>query len=271
MPKTILITGSTDGIGLQAAQKIVALGHTVLLHGRNKAKLAEAEQQVKDFSDQGSVETYLADLATMSGAMDLANDIKQKHRHLDVLINNAGVFRAPCSITEEGFDIRFMVNTIAPCFLTKQLLSLLDHSARVVNLSSAAQAPINLQALQGKVTLADEMEAYAQSKLAITMWSKQMADEFADGPGFIAVNPGSLLATKMVKQGFGMPGKDIQIGVDILLQAALSDTFSDVSGNYFDNDLGQFASPHQDALDAEKNQALVMALEQVVAEHISLS
>ena len=116
MPKTILITGSTDGIGLQAAQKIVALGHTVLLHGRNKAKLAEAEQQVKDFSDQGSVETYLADLATMSGAMDLANDIKQKHRHLDVLINNAGVFRAPCSITEEGFDIRFMVNTIAPYF-----------------------------------------------------------------------------------------------------------------------------------------------------------
>ena len=111
------------------------------------------------------------------------------------------------------------------------------------------------------------MEAYAQSKLAITMWSAHLASVWGDeGPMVVAVNPGSLLATKMVKEGFGMPGNDIGIGSGILVRAALSDEFANASGRYFDNDAGQFAAPHPDALDPEKNRALTGRVEAILQQ-----
>ncbi len=104
--------------------------------------------------------------------------------------------------------------------------------------------------------------AYAQSKLAITMWSCHMAMELKEnGPAIIAVNPASMLGSKMVKEAYGVAGGDLSIGADILCRAALSDEFAGASGKYFDNDTGRFASPHPDALDAEKNAALVGTIE----------
>lgn len=67
-----------------------------------------------------------------------------------------------------------------------------------------------------------------------------------------AVNPGSLLGTKMVKQGFGTDGKDIGTGAGILCRAALDDDFTRTSGQYYDNDIAQFSAPHPGALDAKK-------------------
>jgi hypothetical protein len=66
----------------------------------------------------------------------------------------------------------------------------------------------------------------------------------------VAVSPGSLLAMKMVKDVFGIAGKDIQDGVDILCQAALNASFADASGKYFDNDIGSFSQPNPAAIDA---------------------
>jgi len=134
-----------------------------------------------------------------------------------------------------------------------------------VNLSSAAQAPVDLDALYGRKQL-DDMEAYAQSKLAITIWSREMAKELVDGPVVVAINPGSLLASKMVKEGFGVEGKDMQIGADILCKAATHSSFADASGKYFDNDSGAFAQPHAAALDAEHSAKVMQAIEAVVAK-----
>ena len=135
-----------------------------------------------------------------------------------MLINNAGIFKTPEPITQDGLDVRFAVNTIAPYLLTQKLLPLLGASGRVINLSSAAQSPVDPEALAGRVRLSDDLTTYAQSKLALTMWSRSMALSLKDeGPVIIAVNPGSLLGTKMVKEGFGMAGNDIRIGADILI------------------------------------------------------
>ncbi|MDX2417550.1 MAG: SDR family NAD(P)-dependent oxidoreductase [Xanthomonadales bacterium] len=269
MQKTILITGSTDGIGLETAKILVSQGHHVLLHGRNPAKLKDAEKTLSALTGAKNIispiESYLADLSRMSDVETLASAVIERHDKLDVLINNAGVYKTPEPITQEGLDVRFAVNTLAPYLLTQRLLPLLGSSSRVINLSSAAQAPVNLDALAGRIHLSDEMAAYAQSKLAITMWSHSMALAHKDGPAFIAVNPGSLLATKMVKQGFGMAGKDIRIGADILIRAALSDEFATATGQYFDNDVGQFASPHPDALNQQKSDEIVDAIESVLA------
>ncbi|KIN62170.1 putative oxidoreductase [Sulfitobacter noctilucicola] len=254
MTKTILITGATDGIGLLTAQTLAAEGHTILLHGRSEKKLEAAAQAVG-----GKTEKYLADLSNMSDVNALAHAIRAKHSHIDVVVNNAGILKAPDTVTKDGHDIRFMVNTIAPYALTQSLLPIIAKEGRVVNLSSAAQAPVDLEALSGRKKLND-MEAYAQSKLAITIWSRELAKQLPDGPAIIAVNPGSLLASKMVKEGFGVAGNDLNIGANILREAALGETFAKASGKYFDNDSGQFAQPHAAALDPDHSAAVMQGI-----------
>ncbi|MCY0095360.1 SDR family NAD(P)-dependent oxidoreductase [Hoeflea ulvae] len=268
MQKTILITGSTDGIGLETAKLLVADSHTVLLHGRNPAKLAQAEEVLAALGKGGSVETYVADLSRMADVEALATAVAGRRDRLDVLINNAGVYHAPVTVTADGLDVRFAVNTIAPYLLTQRLLPLLGETGRVINLSSAAQSPVNLEALSGKARLSDGA-AYAQSKLALTMWSRAMAvSSKQSGPVVVAVNPGSLLGSKMVKQAFGVAGGDLAIGAEILFRAALSDEFAQATGLYFDNDSGKFASPHPDALNTQKSEDVVSMIETILSKLI---
>ena len=248
--KTILITGSTDGIGRETANLLAAEGHRVLLHGRNPDKLAAWDG-----------ETYAADLSDLSQVRALADAVSDKHDHLDVLINNAGVYTVRDPVTDDGLDVRFVVNTIAPYLLTQRLLPLLGTQGRVINLSSAAQSPVDLQALTGDAGLSDGT-AYAQSKLALTMWSSSLARSLGDGgPTIIAVNPGSMLGTKMVKDAYGVAGADIRIGAEILGRAALDDEFAKASGQYYDNDAGRFAAPPSDGRDPERCDAVVRAIE----------
>lgn len=266
MSKTILITGSTDGIGLAAAKMLIEKGHHVLLHGRSQAKLENAQQELYGGSDNSHAEGYLADLSRMTEVEALAEAVAKEHSSLDVLINNAGVFAVPEAVTQDGLDIRFAVNTIAPYLLTQQLLPLLGATGRVINLSSAAQSPVDLNALAGQGARLSDNSAYAQSKLALTMWSRSLAQSLkGKGPAIIAVNPGSMLATKMVKDAYGSDGSDIGVGAEILTRASLDESFASASGKYFDNDRGKFASPHPDALDDNKSEVLVRAIEAILA------
>ena len=265
MQKMILVTGATDGIGLETAKMLASQGHNVLLHGRNLAKLEKVEKALLAGGDR--IESYVADLSRIADVEALAKAVTEKHAKLDVLINNAGVYSAPDPVTQDGLDVRFVVNAIAPYLLTQRLVPLLGASGRVVNLSSAAQSPVDPDALAGRVGLSEDFAAYAQSKLALTMWSRSMALSLKeDGPAVIAVNPGSMLGSKMVKQAFGVAGGDIRIGAEILTRAALSDEFATASGKYFDNDAGRFASPHPDALDPQKSEAIARAIEAILAE-----
>lgn len=262
MSKTILITGSTDGIGLEAAKMLAKKGQRVLLHGRNPRKLEEAKSIVSALAINGDVEGHIADLSNMDEVKNLAQSIFANHDSIDVLINNAGVYKTPSSLTSNGQDIRFVVNTVAPYLLTKRLLPLLGQSGRIINLSSAAQASVNLDAFLGKSYVLDDMSAYAQSKLAITMWSRHLARTLGAGaPVIIPVNPGSLLASKMVKDGFGVEGNDLSIGAEILTRLSLDEEFSDKTGQYFDNDKGSFGQPHIDALNNRKCTQLVETIE----------
>ncbi len=264
MPKTILITGSTDGIGLETAKMLVEQGHHVLLHGRNSEKLKIVQAQLTALGKDQEPEIYVADLSVMSDVEALVKAIAAKHTKLDVLINNAGVYSTSNPITQDGLDVRFVVNAIAPYLLTQRLLPLLATSGRVVNLSSAAQATVNLEALQGKVKLTAPV-AYAQSKLAITMWSRSLGLALKDrGVMIVAVNPASMLGSKMVKQAYGVSGADLSIGAEILVRAALSDEFATASGQYFDNDKGRFAAPHPDALEPQKCEEIVRIIQRIL-------
>lgn len=266
MKKRILITGATDGLGLLTAQLLARQGHDVLIHGRSADKLERVVEEIDRLGD-GVVEGHLADLSrrvdieALAGAMgDVA---------LDVLINNAGVFATTEPRTPGGLDLRFVVNTIAPYVLTQRLLGgALGAGARVLNLSSAAQAPVSLEALQGRVSLS-QGAAYAQSKLALTMWTRRVAQKQApDGPMLVSVNPGSMLGTKMVREGFGVSGHDPNIGASILARLALEVPMPMVSGAYYDNDARRVGVLHPDALDEAKCDALIEGI-QVAYERMS--
>lgn len=264
MSKTILLTGATDGIGLEAAQMLYSLGHNLLIHGRNQDKLDASKQILLQGGQKGSIETYRADLSDLEQVLQLAEHIKTQHNSLDVIINNAGVYSTPVKTTDKGLDIRFVVNTLAPYALTKALMPLLSVDSRVINLSSAAQAPVSLAALRGESTLGDSA-AYAQSKLAITMWSRKLGLALkGKGPLVMSVNPASMLGSKMVKDAYGVNGGDLAIGATILTRLAVSDEFSQSHGDYFDNDIGQISNPHPDALNPSKVDAVVETIESLL-------
>ncbi len=263
MQKVILLTGSTDGIGLEVAKRLVDEGHHVLLHGRNPQKL---EAVKRELSGRGRMEAFVADLSSLAEVKTLAEAVKAATPHLDVLINNAGVYKVPNPTTEQGLDVRFVVNTLAPYYLTQLLVDQMTAASRVVNVSSAAQASVDLDALQGRTALSDHA-AYAQSKLALTMWSRSMGQQpHSGGPLTVAVNPGSMLASKMVKQAFGVSGASLEIGAAILTRAALEPGFLKSSGLYFDNDSGRFAQPHPDALDAALCAQVLESIEALVKD-----
>jgi hypothetical protein len=98
------------------------------------------------------------------------------------------------------------------------------------------------------------------------MWSQDFASKHQNGPVSIAINPGSLLATKMVREGFGTSGNDLNIGVDILTRAALSDEFANAAGKYFDNDSGRFAAAHSDAANTAKVARVIAVIEAQIAD-----
>jgi len=255
MSKTILITGATDGIGLETARKLKSLGHNVIIHGRNQQKIDKIVSEL-------GVESLKADLSKLSEVRELADNILDKYKQIDVLINNAGVFKTSNPRTKDGYDVRYVVNTFAPYILTKKLLPILKE-ARVINLSSAAQASVDFEAMLGKIEMSD-FEAYAQSKLAITMWSRHLALELgSNGPVIIAVNPASLLATKMVKEGFYTAGNDISTGVNILKSLSLDAEHAEHSGDYYDNDNKRYASPQADGLDSAKAKRIVELMEEL--------
>lgn len=264
--KTILVTGATDGIGLETSKRLVALGHRVLLHGRSVKKLQAVTESLPSTATNANSDTYAADFSRVREVEQLARSVAANHPKLDVLINNAGVFMTSDPVGPNGLDLRFVVNTIAPYLLTKRLLPTIRTDGRVINLSSAAQSPVDLEALAGKRRLTDG-EAYAQSKLAITMWSRDLSETIgSEGPAIIAVNPASFLGSKMVKEAYGLAGKNLGIGADVLTRAALDEEFATASGQYFDNDCGCFTTPHPDALDDAKCNEIVQAIETVLAD-----
>ncbi len=257
MQKTILITGSTDGIGKLTAIKLAGDGHAIYLHGRNSQKLDSTISEIKSITQNEKISGFVSDLSDLNAVEKMAEQINTNLAKIDILINNAGIFKSPVSHNQKGLDIRFAVNYLAPYLLTEKLIPLMKKGIdpRIINLSSAAQSSVSGDALCGSVNLS-EQEAYAQSKLALTMWSFRLA-EILSGVAVIAVNPGSLLNTKMAAEAYGRSWSSADKGADILYDLAISEDFKGITGKYFDNDQGGFAQAHPDAYSESKIDRLI--------------
>lgn len=269
MSKTILITGSTDGIGKLAAIKLAKEGHTIYIHGRNKEKLQRVILEIKEASSNKNIDGFVADFSDLDDVKNMASQIKNEISELDILINNAGIFKSSATSNFKNFDIRLVVNYFAPYLLTKTILPIIKKSVapRIINLSSAAQSHVTDAALAG-MNIRNASEAYSQSKLALTMWSFAFAKA---NPKImtIAVNPGSLLNTKMAKEAYGQHWSPATKGSDILFDLAISEEYKDITGKYFDNDKGNpkgvFTKAHPDVYDEELISKLAIKTEEIIS------
>jgi retinol dehydrogenase-14 len=244
--KVILITGSTDGIGRQAALELAALGATVLVHGRNANRGNNVVEENRKATGNQKVDLFIADFSSMKQVRRLAAEVKARCGALHVLINNAGVFMNERRLTADGFETTFAVNHLAPFLLTNLLLDLLKQSApaRVITVSSMAhtKGKLDFENLQAEKSFGG-YSSYALSKLANVLFTYELGELLA-GTGITSncLHPG-LIGTKLLRTGFNTGGASTADGAETLIYLATSPEVDGVTGKYFQEKVETASSP----------------------------
>ncbi len=272
--RTILITGATDGHGKGLAERLAPSGARLLLHGRNEAK-GERLLEELGANATGELVWCRADLASLDQVAALADRVMEEER-LDVLVNNAGLGSVEPGggerlESEDGHELRFAVNYLAPFLLTRRLLPLLERSApsRIVNVASAGQAPIDFDDVMLERDYSGG-RAYAQSKLALIMFTLDLAEEL-NGSGVTAnsLHPGTYMPTNMVKAAGVRPITPLEEGIEATLRLIESPELDGVSGRYFDGT--DESAPHPQAYDPEARRRLRELSEELTGVHAARS
>jgi NAD(P)-dependent dehydrogenase (short-subunit alcohol dehydrogenase family) len=252
--KICIVTGANAGIGKITARGLAKMGATVVMVCRNKERGEDTLNQIKRETGNPSVCLLLADLSSQSSIRKLAADFKTHYAALHVLINNAAIVPARRMITEDGLEIQFAVNYLAPFLLTSLLLGVLVKStpARIVNVSASyhkESLPINFDDLQSEREPYDSRKVYASTKLATIMFTYELARRL-QGTGVTAncLHPG-VIETKLMQDFMGGASPlsqermavikkltvDLEEGARTSLYLATSPEIEGVSGKYFDN------------------------------------
>ena len=171
----VLLTGATRGIGRAAAIELARQGAEVALVGRDAERVQEVAREAGDAGGGAPVHEHVADLALMADVRALAEEVRERYQHIDVLANNAGALFASRKQTSEGFEQTFALNHLAPFLLTNLLLDRLD-GARVVTTSSDAHKSgrLDLDDLQSEKSYA-AMRVYGTSKLCNILFTRELA------------------------------------------------------------------------------------------------
>lgn len=272
--QTILITGATDGIGRGTASALARQGAHLVLHGRDREKLAAVRESIAAETGNDRLQSYSGDFAVLTDVRRLGEAVADDHDGIDVLINNAGVGRdgpedEGRTLTADGFELRFQVNHLAPFLLEQLLLPRLKAAApaRIVNVASAAQAEIDFDDMMLEKGYSG-MRAYSQSKLAMIMATFELAARL--DPAEVTVNalhPGSLLDTKMVREGFGTPMEPVETGIEAEVHLATAPELAGVTGQYFDET--RKARAHKQAYDDKARKTLWELSERWIAPYLT--
>jgi NAD(P)-dependent dehydrogenase (short-subunit alcohol dehydrogenase family) len=259
--QTILITGATDGLGRALASDLARDGAALLLHGRDEARGRATLEEIRTATGSDRLRWLRADLASLDEVRALADQVAETAGRLDVLVNNAGIGttlpRNGKRVTSrDGFELRFAVNYLAGFLLTRNLLPLLRGSApaRIVNVSSAGQAPIDFDDVM-LLRHYSGVQAYGQSKLAQVMLTFDLAEELAgDGVTATCLHPGTYMPTKMVVAAGVEPVTALEQGVRATRRLVADPALDGVTGRYFNGE--RAAEPLAQANDHEARRRL---------------
>jgi NAD(P)-dependent dehydrogenase (short-subunit alcohol dehydrogenase family) len=272
--QTILVTGSTDGLGEAAAERFARCGAHVLVHGRSEQKLERA--LAKMGADRGaSVRGVLADLSSLDQTRRLARDVEKHVDRLDALVNNAGVVVMDGRReSRDGFELTFAVNYLSHFLLTAELMPLLRRSApaRIVNVASIGQAPVDFDDPMAEREY-EGFRAYVQSKLAQIMFTIELADRLRaageEGVTVNALHPATFMDTQMLRVGLGAtPRSEVAEGVASLSRLVEDPALDGVTGLYFDQ--LEEATAEAQAYDANARRRLWELSEELTGERFEL-
>ena len=241
--KVCVVTGANSGIGKETAEGLARMGATVVMVCRDSERGRAALEEIKSRSGSQSVELMICDFASQSQIRKLAEEFKQRHDRLNVLINNAGLVLTRRTLTEDGYETTFAVNHLGYFLLTNLLLDVIKRSApaRIVNVASTAHhsGTIDFNDLQGERSYGT-MRAYGQSKLANILFTYELARRLEGSnvtvnclhPGVIGTNIFRSVPAlgAMAKLFLKSPKK----GAETSIYLATSPEVAQVTGKYFD-------------------------------------
>lgn len=268
-PRTIVITGASDGIGLECASQLAPRGDRLVLLGRNPVKVAAAVARVRRESPQASVDSFVCDFASLADVRRLAAEVLAAYPRVDVLVNNAGTVYDKRQLTVDGYEATFAVNHLAGFLLTELLLDRIvgSGSARIVNTASAGH-------YRGTMDFDDLgfergyqiMRAYGRSKLANVLYTRNLATRLAGtGVTVNCLHPGAVAtniwagAPAIAKPILNLAKRFFMItpaeGGATLTYLATDDEVAGRSGGYYEKN--QLKEPSHLALDEELGRRLV--------------
>jgi NAD(P)-dependent dehydrogenase (short-subunit alcohol dehydrogenase family) len=244
----VLVTGSTDGIGLETARELARRGARLIVHGRRTERIEAAVAAVRAVATDAVAGTVQADLSALDDVRQLARRLAELPP-AHVLLNNAGVFERQRAVSIDGFERTLAINHLVPFLLSHLLLA--DRGGagraleRIVNVSSVAhnRGQLALEDLHFERRRFDGYSAYAASKLANVLFTLELAQRLHAAGRAVTTNalhPG-VVSTKLLTEGFQMRGPDsLAEGAATLVMLALEPQFgpaaaSPSTGGYYAN------------------------------------
>ena len=201
--RTIVITGSSDGVGAAAARRLAAAGDNVVVIGRSVSK-------TKAIANQLRTDYLCADFSDLAQVRALARDLRQRYRRIDVLANNAGSVFAADGLTIDGFDSVLQVNYLAAFLLTTLLMDVLVASkARIICTSSSSQRLVRPGVSVDDLLCVNPVRptvAYGRSKIALVMFTRELHRRYGGlgvsaasfHPGFVNSNFGPASGSRVL-------------------------------------------------------------------------
>lgn len=175
--KIAIVTGANSGVGFETTVGLAKAGFQVVMACRNLDKANEARNRIRAKLPSADLEVSELDLSNTESVRDFAARFRERHSHLNLLINNAGVLDYSGRKNDAGIELQLATNHLGHFLLTSLLIDMMpdDSSSRVVSLSSVAHK-------QGKIDFddlncehqRDKGFAYSQSKLACLMFSDEL-------------------------------------------------------------------------------------------------
>jgi NAD(P)-dependent dehydrogenase (short-subunit alcohol dehydrogenase family) len=255
--KICVITGANSGIGYEATLGMVRAGVRVVMVCRNRQRGEAAHERIVRAAEGAQVELLIADLASLRQVRALASDLTAAHRKIDVLVNNAGVYRSRPEMSEDGFEKTMAINHLAHFLLTNLLLSTLRAGrARIITITSGSHrlAKLKRKPLEQIIRSVggySGVQAYADSKLANLLFSFELARRESDLTA-IALHPG-VLSTRIWNQNTNLLSLTMCLvkpfmerparGGERIVRLATVPEFVGATGKFYDRDREARATP----------------------------
>jgi NAD(P)-dependent dehydrogenase (short-subunit alcohol dehydrogenase family) len=263
--KTVLITGSTDGVGRYVATELARQRANVLIHGRDAGRGKALIEEIRRAGADAPA-FYQADLSSLAAVRALADAVMADHKKLDVFVSNAGIGSMNGGpgrhVSADGHELRFAVNYLAGFLLAYLLLPSIKAAApsRIVNVSSLGQHPIDFDDVMITRNYSGG-RAYAQSKLSQIMFTIDLANELKGANVTVnSLHPATYMNTTMVRAGGITPMSTVEQGGAAILHLVSGDDVAGKSGLFF-NGMNEMKANAQAYDEAARKRLRALSLE----------